>query len=181
MRQSWDTLLNETQSLKEQLESLLEMVPQSAKFHKKTQEINKVWKRLQRAVNDVDQFITPVKSVKITSPLLEDAEFKATWQLWKEYLNEQHGIVMRSRAELMGLKRLAEISESKPDVAVKYLEFAISRPTDKNFYKVNELETKTETAEKPTGKTIIKLPPGYQKAPTEKQETSNQQQVTKEL
>lgn len=160
MKEQWDILLNETQNLKEQLEEMLEMVPLSAKFHKKTSEITKVWKRLQRAVNDVDQFITPVKSIKVVSPLLEDGDFKQAWQLWKDYLNEQWGIVMRSRAELMGLKRMADIAEEKPALAIKYLEFAMSR-MDRNFYKVNE----TEMPEKTNGKTVIKLPANYLRTP----------------
>lgn len=164
MREQWETLCAETQNLKEQLEELLEMLPLSAKFQQKTNAINKRWKRLQHAVNDVDQFITPVKSVKVVSPLLESEDFKKAWQFWKEYLNEQHGIVMRSRAELMGLKRMHDLTEGKPELAIKYLEFAMSRPTDKNFYKVNEAElVPAAQEEKPAGKTVIKLPPNYLK------------------
>ena len=166
MKESWDTLCDDVQNLKEQLEELLEMVPQSAKFHQKTNAINKVWKRLQKGVNDVDQFISPVKSVKVSCPLLEDAEFKKTWQFWKEYLNEQHGIVMRSRAELMSLKRMMDISEGKPEVAIKTLEFVMSRSTDKNFYKVKETELAPEPADKTNGKTVIKLPANYLRTPT---------------
>lgn len=163
MKESWDSLCDDVQNLKEQLEELLEMVPQSAKFHQKTNAINKVWKRLQKGVNDVDQFITPVKSIKVVSPLLEDGDFKQAWQLWKDYLNEQWGIVMRSRAELMGLKRMADIAEEKPALAIKYLEFAMSR-MDRNFYKVNETEMPKDS-EKTNGKTVIKLPANYVRTP----------------
>lgn len=161
MKEEWENLLTEMSNLKDELETLLEMVPLSAKFHQKTSSINKIWKRLQRAVNQVDQYITPVKSIKVTSPLLSDPDFKSAWQMWKDYLNEQHGIVMRSRAELMGLKRIAEISEDKPELAIKYLEFAISRPTDKNFYKVNDTEIAQENKEEENPKKIIKLPKQY--------------------
>ena len=161
MKESWEILTTETANLKELLESLLEMVPQSARFHKKTTEINKQWKRLQKAVNEMDKFITPVKSIKVISPLLSYPEFRKTWQLWKEYLSEQHGIIMRSRAELMGLKRLMEITDGNPGLAVKYLEFAISRPTDKNFYKVKDVECTEEPGDLPVKK-VIKLPAQYQ-------------------
>ena len=161
MKEEWENLLTEMSNLKDDLESLLEMVPLSAKFHQKTNSINKIWKRLQRAVNQVDQYITPVKSVKVTSPLLSDADFKTAWKMWKDYLNEQHGIVMRSRAELMGLKRLAEISEGNPGKAIKYLEFAISRPTDKNFYKVNDIDANPDNDDREPPKKVIKLPSQY--------------------
>lgn len=144
MKEHWENLLTEIENLREELETLLEMVPQSPKFYKKASGINKIWKRLQKGVNQVDQFISSVKSVKVNSVLLNDSGFKETWQLWKDYLNEQHGIVMRSRSELMGLKRLGEISGDNPRLAIRYLEYAISRPTDKNFYKVNDIDSGEE-------------------------------------
>lgn len=175
MKEEWENLLAEMDNLKEELESLLEMVPLSAKFHKKTSSLKRIWKRLQRSVNQVDQFITPVKSVKVASPLLCDPDFKASWQMWKDYLNEQHGIVIRSRSELMGLKRLAEISDGKPELAIKYLEFAISRPTDKNFYKVNEVEMPVDNKEEAAAKKVIRLPAQYISESTNKNKSVNEQ------
>jgi hypothetical protein len=160
MKEHWEIFGTELHAFKEQLEELLEMLPQSQKFYKKTTALNKAWKRVQRSANDMDQFITPVKSVKVISPLLEDSEFSATWKLWKEYLREQHGIHLRSRAELMGLKRLADISEKQPKNAIRYLEFAISR-ADKNFYKVNEIDITPAGEEKSSGKKVYKTPPRY--------------------
>ncbi|MFW5830790.1 MAG: hypothetical protein ACOCVA_00975 [Prolixibacteraceae bacterium] len=160
MREHWEILGTELHSFKEQLEKLLEMLPQSQKFYKQTTALNKDWKKVQRAANDMDQFITPVKSVKVVSPLLEDPEFPATWKLWKDYLVEQHGIHLRSRAELMSLKRLSDISGKQAKTAIRYLEFAMSR-ADKNFYKVNETDIPQPGNEKSSGKKVYKAPPRY--------------------
>lgn len=161
MKDHWETLGSELQSFKEQLEGLLEMLPQSNKFYQKTTVLNKGWKKVQRACDEMDPFISPVKSVLVNSPLLANNEFKATWQYWKDYLNEQHGIVMRSRTELMALKRLMEISAEKPELAIKYLEFAMSRG-DKNFYLVKEVEEPAKPgAQNGTGKLVVNVPVQY--------------------
>jgi hypothetical protein len=162
MKDHWEKLGNDAHSLKEHIEEMLEMVPQSARFYKLTGDINKAWTKFQKAMNDMDQFIAPVKSVEVKCALLTDAAFAETWVMWKEYLNEQHGLTMRSRAELMALKRIVDLSENNAAKAVKYLEFAMGR-IDKNFYKVNEVELPANTAgtSAATGKTIIKLPAKY--------------------
>jgi hypothetical protein len=163
MKDHWEKLGAEAHALKEHIEEMLEMAPKSARFYKLTGDINKAWTKFQKAMNDMDQFIAPVKSVEVKCAMLADAAFAETWAMWKDYLNEQHGLTMRSRAELMALKRIVDISENNAAKAVKYLEFAMGR-IDKNFYKVNEVEI---PADKPgntqgTGKTIIKLPAKYQ-------------------
>ena len=123
--------------------------------------MNKAWKKVQRTFQAMDPFISPVKSVLVNSPLLVNAEFTATWQFWKDYLNEQHGIVMRSRNELMALKRLMDISAEKPELAVKYLEFAMSRG-DKNFYVVKETEETAKPGTQSTGgKMVVNVPAMY--------------------
>lgn len=161
MKQEWENIGTEIHNVKQELENLLEMLPQSAKIHKQVNALNKVWKRLQKSIGDFDAFVMPVKSVKVSSPLLEDPDFRKAWQNWKEYLSEQHGIVMRSRAELEALKRMGLYTDDKPEPAIKYLSFAISR-MDKNFYVVkNDPLFMGEPEEKETKKTGISLPPQY--------------------
>lgn len=162
MKQSWDILQNDLLNLKTQIEELLEILPKSTVFYKKTMVLNKSWKNVLKSVHDVDAFITPVKSIKVHSPLLDNDEFKATWIFWKEYLSEQHGIVMRSRAEFMSLKRLMDISGNDPKSAIHTLEFVMSRPTDKNFYKIKSPEF-PDSSGIPGRKTVFKLPVNYSK------------------
>lgn len=149
MKQTWEKLGEDVHTVKGEIVSLLDMLPQSAKFHKQTMRLNKAWERLKKSVSSMDAFITPVKSVEVNSPLLSNAEFAATWKVWKDYLIEQHGVFLRSRAELAGLKRMGEIAGKDPQLAVKYLEFAMYR-VSANFYKVNEQEIpQTTNGEKP--------------------------------
>ena len=67
---------------------------------------------------------------------------------------------MRSRAELMGLKRIMDISGDNPEKAIYYLEYAISR-LEKNFYKVTEQEEIKRPDKNTTNPIIIKLPSKY--------------------
>lgn len=139
MNQTWERLGTDVHTLKDELEQLMEMLPLSNKFHQQAQSINKAWKRLQSTVTAMNLFITPVKSIEIQSPFLTNAEFSATWKFWKDYLIEQHGIHLRSRAEQMSLKHMFLLADKKPELAVSYLEYAMYRGT-KSFFKVIEKE-----------------------------------------
>ncbi len=160
MKQSWEKATENVMLFKQELEELHELLPKSVKIHQKTATLNKAWKKVQLALNDMDKFITPVKSVEVKSSLLNHPLFRESWVLWKEYLNEQHGIFMRSRAELMGLKRIMDISGDNPEKAIYYLEYAISR-LEKNFYKVTEQEEVKRPDKNTTKPIVIKLPSKY--------------------
>ena len=163
MKDHWEKLGTDAHALKERIEELLENAPQSARFYKLTTDLNKAWTKFQKSMNDMDQFIAPVKSVEVKCAMLTDATFSGAWAMWKDYLNEQHGITMRSRAELAALKRLVEIADNNPATAAGYLEYAMSR-VEKNFYKVNKVDLPPSVAAAvtaTTGKSIIKLPARY--------------------
>ena len=166
MKQSWEKAEESIMLFKQELEELHELLPKSVKIHQKTATLNKAWKKVQIALNEMDKFITPVKSVEVKCNLLYHPQFRESWVLWKEYLNEQHGIFMRSRAELMGLKRMMDISGDNPEKAIYYLEYAISR-LEKNFYKVNEQEEAKHTVKNTTKPIVLKLPSKYKNQHTE--------------
>jgi hypothetical protein len=160
MKQSWEKAEQSIIEFKQELEELHELLPKSVKIHQKTATLNKAWKKVQLSLNEMDKFITPVKSVDVKSKLLNNEKFRESWVFWKEYLNEQHGIFMRSRAELMALKRLMDISGDNPEKAISYLEYAISR-LEKNFYKVTEQEETKHNDKNVSKPIVIKLPSKY--------------------
>lgn len=174
MKDHWEKLGTDAHALKERIEELLENAPQSARFYKLTTDLNKAWTKFQKSMNDMDQFIAPVKSVEVKCAMLTDATFSGAWAMWKDYLNEQHGITMRSRAELAALKRLVEIADNNPATAAGYLEYAMSR-VEKNFYKVTKLElppSVASAATATTGKSIIKLPSRYSASANQPEDNS---------
>lgn len=170
MKQTWDNLTTATQSFKEEFEALLNILPDSAAIYKQQRRLDKAWRKLQSGFNQMDEFISPmIKSVKVNSPLLKDADFIAKWKFWKEYLIEQHNIHIRSRAELMALKRLADISKEKPATAIKYLEFAMAGNYTR-FFVVNEKEMPTTEAPKnDKGGMIVPIPQQYHQTTLDEQ------------
>ncbi len=160
MKQTWESLENNFSSVKQELEELNELLPKSVKIHQKVANLNKAWRKLRISLNEMDKFITPVKSVEVKSKLFDDQAFRETWNLWKEYLIEQHGIHMRSRAELIGLKRMLDISGDDPKIAISYLEYSMSR-LEKAFYKVIEKEDKKSKTKSDGTPKLFKLPAKY--------------------
>jgi hypothetical protein len=169
MKQTWEKAEQSIMIFKQELEELHELLPKSVKINQKITTLNKAWKKVQIALNEMDKFITPVKSVEVKSNLLNHPQFRESWVLWKEYLNEQHGIFMRSRAELMGLKRMMDISGDNPEKAISYLEYSISR-LEKNFYKVNEQEEIKHHDKNIVKPFILKLPSKYKNQHADPQE-----------
>jgi len=135
MEKEWSEAESSILQFKRELEELADLIPKTNRIHQKISAINKAWRKVQNSLNAMDKFISPVKSIEVNSALLTDSAFRECWTLWKEYLNEQHGITLRSRAEVTSLKRMLEISEDNPKLAISYLEYAMSR-LEKYFYKV---------------------------------------------
>ena len=138
MREEWDQMGTDVRNLQEAMEELLVMLPQSVSFFKAENKMKKSWDKFKKSWNNFDGFISPMKAVEVKEPW-NDPEFLSTWKFWKEYLQEQHGQWIKSRSEVMALKRLKEITDNNPKTAVKYLEYAMYK-RNPNFYVVKEEE-----------------------------------------
>lgn len=136
MRKEWEKLYESLADFQEDLEELLADLPQSKHFKQESSILKRKWAISQRLANDLDQLIGPVETLSVHVPFFEN-DFVDAWKFWKEYLNEQHSISMKSRMEIQSLKRLMEISDKKMDQAILILEFAESCGY-KNFFKVDD-------------------------------------------
>ena len=181
MKKTWDNLTAYTQSFKDEFEALLNILPDSAAIYKQQKRLDKAWRKLQSGFNQMDEFVSPmIKSVEVNSPLLKDADFIAKWKFWKEYLIEQHNIHVRSRSELMALKRLSEITNEKPAIAIKYLEFAMAGNYTR-FFVVNQTEMPTtETPKNEKGAMIVSMPAQYTGNDKQPHQTTLEEQIEKE-
>jgi len=122
----------------EKLQELISLLPESKEMFKRKIALQKSWDKAHALVNDLGVFILPVESLLVKIPeAYDNADFLHTWSFYKEYLQEQHGISMRSRMEIKALKLLVEISENDPLRAVKYMEYAIAKGF-KGFFKVDD-------------------------------------------
>ncbi len=181
MKQTWERLTKSAESFKTVFEELLEILPESPSIYKRQRKVEKEWHKLKTEINFMDDFVSPtIVSVKVKSPLLDDAGFLATWKLWKDYLIEQHGIHMRSRAELMSLKRLHDIAKGDPREAIFTLEFAMgSNGMYSNFFPVDKEKAgyqKPDAEKTKNGALKISVPQQY-KLP---RQTTLDEQIEKE-
>ena len=94
------------------------------------------WTKLKKKAEIFEEHIAPLEPYKVEHPFSQD-DFRHTWKIWKEYLQEQHSKLMKSRWEQMSLNHLAEISENNSDLAISYLRYAMARGAQ-NFFKVDE-------------------------------------------
>jgi len=136
MKEAWDKTTNTLEEFQTMLQDFIKTAPIPASEIKRLHELNKKWREVTKAVNTFDSYVSPVSQIAVTLPEAGQ-RFIEVWNMWKEYLTEQHGVVMRSRSEVMSLKRLFEMADNNPDEAIFYLEHAMSIRW-RNFYKVDK-------------------------------------------
>ena len=146
MKDKWDKAYNNLVDFHQKFQELVEILPQSKAYNDKKKIIKKLWDKTMRSFNSMSQYISDVQSIDIEIPKgCEIDKFLDAWQYWKDYLNEQHGIKMKSRMENKQLKLLWDISKKNTDKAIFFLDFAESKGY-RNFFVVNE-----EDKQKPDG------------------------------
>jgi len=160
MREEWDQMGIDVRNLQEAMQELIEILPQSPTFFKAENKVKKTWEKFKKSFNNFDGFISPMKAIEVKEPW-NDPEFLSTWKFWKDYLQEQHGVWIRSRAEVMALKKLKELSDNNPTKAVKMLNHAMALRWA-NLYPIKDedLETNNLLNNGPEEKkpTIVKRP-----------------------
>ncbi len=132
----WNEICNQIEVSDEILNKFIDGAGLSVTQLKKLNKFVCEWNRVKKLADAFDQFISPVDPIKVESPF-DQEDFRYIWKTWKEYLQEQHGQLIRSRAEQMSLDYLAEISDCNPDTAIFFLRFAMANRY-KNFFKVDK-------------------------------------------
>jgi len=155
MRDEWDQMCEDVRKFQEALEEIIAVLPQSPAMYKRENAVKKSWEKFKKSWNNFDGFISPMKAIEVKEPW-NDPEFLSTWKMWKEYLQEQHGVWMRSRSEVMALKHLKDLCDNNPKEAVRFLEYAMAGRY-LNFFKVkldesqiNNLKNNGAEEKKPT-------------------------------
>ena len=139
----WNEICNQIDASEMSLTKFIEESGLSATQLKKLNKFICEWNKVKKLAESFDQFISPVDPIDIESPFDQD-DFRYIWKTWKDYLQEQHGRLMRSRMEQMSLDYLAEISDSNPDSAIFFLRFAMANGY-KNFFKVDKKDINQPT------------------------------------
>lgn len=139
MKTAWDKTTASLEEFQAMLQNFINTAALPNSEQKRLHEINKKWQSVLTAVNNFDKFVAPVDPVEIKLPETGSADFYEVWQYWKDYLAEQHGVYMRSRAEVKALERLFEIADNNTDDAIYFLNSAMSYRW-KNVFKIDRKE-----------------------------------------
>lgn len=128
----WQQLEAATTELNECLDNGLPAIAQQ-----KLSKFIREWDKLKEQAMALDEKMqNPIEPIDIKLPF-EEEEFDKIWKFWKEYRLESFGKTYKSREEQKVLDYLDEISQGNPDVAIKYLNFAMSGGYPK-FFKVSD-------------------------------------------
>ena len=125
MIKTWNEFCTQIEASDGKLSEFIETAGLSALQIKKLQKFTCEWNKLKKLAEAFDQFISPVDPIAIESPFDQD-DFRYIWKTWKEYLREQHGMLMRTRWEQMSLLKLDELSEHNVDKAIYFLRNAMA-------------------------------------------------------
>ena len=157
MKPEWELITKNIQELGLTIEDLLEMLPMGKKYFKAKQTIEKQWREIGRSVDKFDPFISDlIDSIPINHPWNND-EFLKTWQLYKDYLFEQHGIRMKSRMEQQRIEWFITNTNGDHKKAVQWLKFFMASGHSSLFIPKNiSLENDTKSTE--SKKAEFKLP-----------------------
>lgn len=143
----WNEYCAQLEASDQKLQEFIESSGLSSLQLKKLQKFTCEWNKTKNLAEDFDRFISPVDPIKVESPF-DQEDFRYIWKTWKEYLSEQHGILIRTRREQMSLDYLAEISENNPDVAINYLRFAMAHGYRKFFIVTEQTKRTPEKLDK---------------------------------
>lgn len=128
----WKQLETATGDLNNTLDSGMPAIAQQ-----KLGKFIKSWDKLKELAMKLDEKMqNPIDPIDIKLPFDEE-EFDKIWKYWKEYRLESFGKTYKSREEQKVLDYLDEISGGSPDMAIKYLNFAMAGSYPK-FFKISE-------------------------------------------
>lgn len=145
MKNTWNDLFVNLDTFATTMKEFFTMVPQSPVLYKEIRKLERQWKSVQNNVNKFEKEFNPAKPIIIKIPEeFNHIDFLNTWQEWKNYLAEQHNIIMLTNMESKALQLLLELSDSNKAEAIYMLNYAASTGYAK-FFKVNKNTNQTPT------------------------------------
>ena len=150
MKKHWDELVESLSGFEDMVSEFGQKAKLSHADYKKFMSIRTAWEACRKAINSFDTFVSPVASIAVKFPSI-DKDFLEVWGFYKEYMQEQHAVTMRSRYEIKALDLLWKMAEEKPDKAAEILNYSMGKGY-KGFFA-------------PTENTIVETPKTVQHDP----------------
>jgi len=140
MKNKWNEYIAQLEKTDKELDAFFENSGLPALALKAAAKFVKEWNALKKQTADFDKYISPVDPMEIVFPF-KTKELEEMWQRWKEYLSEQHGQLIRTRAEKSALEYMEQITGGDETKAVKFLRYAMANRY-RNFFVIEDSDTK---------------------------------------
>lgn len=140
MKNKWENLWAQMVKTQFEMQHFLEESGLSTTALCKSKSFVKEFDTYTKMAADFDTYITAADPLEIVFPFKTE-EANEMWSRWKDYLNEQHGQLMRTRSEKSALEHLTAISKGDEVKAVKYLRYAMANRY-KNFFPIEDKDIK---------------------------------------
>lgn len=145
---SWSEHINILEAVRKCIEDVGVSIPVTGAGRRLRESLNKAWDKVTDSIDTLDTLITSsVQPLPVDFPW-RDKEFTAHWQLYKDYLQEQHNITMRSRMEQARLKHICDFSKNDRVTAIRSIDYYMAIGTASifpvNFENTNKSEVKAD-------------------------------------
>lgn len=139
MKEEWDNYIDGLSEFGDAVTELLNALKPGPKTDKIKKMVNSRWEKLRKITERIGEMVSPIDPEEIKLPY-ESPQFAEYWSRYKDYLQEEHNVFIKSRRENELLKVLhswAKDSESKAIMIVSFLirsgYKSFFRPTDRQL------------------------------------------------
>jgi len=152
MKILWDNMTNTMVDFNTLISELAGEQINDVRIKKAIKKLIDVWTKIINQRNELDKHMEPIPKCEIKMPFAGD-EFSEMWKTYKEYMIEDHAIVIGSRRESILLNRLKKLSTNNEQRATEMIELFIANgyksmfiPSEKQLKGEEPAKTETETA-----------------------------------
>lgn len=139
--------------IRQLLEEVVGELPATGTGAKLRKQLAAAWSDISESANSIDEMLTSsVQPLPVEFPW-KDKEFMAHWSLYKDYLLEQHGIVMGSRMEVSRLKVIKKMCNDDRQLFIQTIDFYMALGSKT----IHEFELKTIKNEDGKQEQIVKI------------------------
>lgn len=120
---TWTDHCDALEQARKRIEEMSALLPGSGPGKRVRDGVLKAWKTVTASSDELDDLITgSVQPLPVDFPW-QDRDFVKHWQLYRDYLQEQHGMVMKSRMEQARLNAILKFADSNRQVFIDMLNF----------------------------------------------------------
>lgn len=161
MKPIWDNMSNTMVEYNALITELSGEQINDPRIKKAIKKLIDLWTKIINQRNELDKYMEPIPAIDIKLPFKSE-EFAEMWKTYKEYLQEDYGIVIGSRRESIMLNNIKKMSDNNEKRALDMLELFIAngyksmfKPSDKQLKGEEPAKNEEQTAFNMTKKATV--------------------------